>query len=137
MESILGTLLKDKNISFKVEDHIVYLLESPIGREKPTSKKQIVRGLITDDKGIPLTGVNISIKDMQTGSVSDIDGNYQIAVDTEKSDSRVFLYRIQNTGNPTERQEFPISHFTRGFSSARYGRNNRFGYKEARESPFI
>lgn len=32
LESILGTLLKDKNISFKVEDHIVYLLESPIGR---------------------------------------------------------------------------------------------------------
>ena len=83
LESILGTLLKDKNISFKVEDHIVYLLESPIGRDKPTSKKQIVRGLITDDKGIPLTGVNISIKDMRTGSVSDIDGNYQIAVDTE------------------------------------------------------
>ena len=91
IESILETLLKGKRISFKVEENIVYLLEYPVGSNRPSSKKQVVRGRIIDSKDMPLTGVNISIKDTPEGSVSDMDGNFLITVDRQNP-TLVFSY---------------------------------------------
>ncbi|TDQ11294.1 TonB-dependent receptor [Pedobacter metabolipauper] len=40
----------------------------------------IVTGKITDEKGLPLIGVNITIKGTQTGTSTDANGNYKIPV---------------------------------------------------------
>lgn len=49
-----------------------------------------VSGVVTSDKGEPLPGVTIKVKDSSTGVVSDFDGNYIIA--TELDSTLIFSY---------------------------------------------
>ena len=44
------------------------------------AQDKIVTGTITDAGGVPIPGANIIIKGTQTGTASDFDGNYSIAV---------------------------------------------------------
>ncbi|KOS05992.1 TonB-dependent receptor [Flavobacterium akiainvivens] len=41
-----------------------------------------VSGIVTDENGLPVPGVSIIIKDTTTGTMTDIDGNYQISSPT-------------------------------------------------------
>lgn len=40
--------------------------------------QNLIKGVVSDPSGIPLPGVNIVIKDTQTGTTTDFDGKYQI-----------------------------------------------------------
>lgn len=46
---------------------------------------QRITGSITDQKNIPIPGVNILLKGTKTGTISDVDGSYSINVPTVKS----------------------------------------------------
>ena len=52
--------------------------------------QQNVSGLIIDSQKIPLSGVNILVKGTQNGTMSDFDGNFQIAVNSGQT--LVFSY---------------------------------------------
>lgn len=52
----------------------------------------IVKGNVVDDTGEPLIGVTIMVSGTNGGTVSDIDGNYQINVPNPKSDELSFHY---------------------------------------------
>ena len=43
------------------------------------SQAKTVTGVVTDESGIPLPGVNVIIKTTTTGTTTDFDGNYKIA----------------------------------------------------------
>jgi TonB-linked SusC/RagA family outer membrane protein len=51
-----------------------------------------VRGHITDSRGEPLPGVNILIKGTTTGTITDVDGNYEIKVPNPSGDLLVFKF---------------------------------------------
>jgi TonB-linked SusC/RagA family outer membrane protein len=62
----------------------------PPGSDKESSVKDdlvafTVTGKVTDENGDPFPGVTISVKGTSTGTISDIDGNYSIEVENEKS----------------------------------------------------
>ncbi|MFA7141314.1 MAG: carboxypeptidase-like regulatory domain-containing protein, partial [Proteiniphilum sp.] len=51
-------------------------------QEKALSSKQLVTGLVKDENGETLIGVNIVVKGAETtGTVSDIDGRFSLSVD--------------------------------------------------------
>ena len=83
LEEVLNAVLKNKNISFKVEDSIVYLSNKPgntaTDQQKP-GKEQKITGQIIDETGEPLIGVNVLVKGSSTGVITDFDGNYTITV---------------------------------------------------------
>ncbi|MCK8521661.1 SusC/RagA family TonB-linked outer membrane protein [Aquimarina sp. D1M17] len=54
------------------------------------AQEKTVTGKITDDKGLPLPGVNIVVKNTNTGTQSDFDGVYSIQ--TSAGDVLVFSY---------------------------------------------
>lgn len=85
LENVLSTLLKNKNVSFKIEDNIVYLSEK--GLEEETIQQQVgkgrtLKGHIVDSKGEPLIGVSVLMKGTTTGVITDLDGNYEIRTNT-------------------------------------------------------
>ena len=45
------------------------------------SWSQILSGNVTDEQDVPLPGVNLIIKETNTGVSSDFDGNFQITVE--------------------------------------------------------
>lgn len=83
LEEVLNTVLKNKNISFKVEDSIVYLSNKPGNTatdQQKQDKEQKVTGQIIDETGEPLIGVNVLVKGSSNGVITDFDGNYTITV---------------------------------------------------------
>lgn len=63
IEDALNVILKGKNISYKVEDNIVYLSEKTATSQegKQQGKERTITGVVSDDMG-PLIGVNVLVK---------------------------------------------------------------------------
>lgn len=74
----LVSILSGSGLVYKVEnDHIII---TP-SESKTSSKKGVqktITGKITDEKGEALIGVNIQVKGVSTGTISDLDGNYSV-----------------------------------------------------------
>jgi len=60
----------------------VLILGMPGSGYAQTAKTITVTGLITDQGGEPLTGVNVIIKGKNKGTITDVDGKYQIVAAT-------------------------------------------------------
>ncbi|WP_308992398.1 TonB-dependent receptor [Mariniflexile litorale] len=45
----------------------------------------VITGIVTDSKGIPLPGVNVSEKNTNNGAITDFDGNFTIKVSSQNS----------------------------------------------------
>ena len=56
-----------------------------LGTSAFTQAQQKVTGIVTDNKGESIPGVNVLVKGTATGSITDIDGNYSITVPDTKS----------------------------------------------------
>lgn len=92
LETVLTTLLKGTNITYKVEDNIVYLSER--GEQAPKQKpeqERTVTGMVTDSNGEPLIGVSILVKGTSNGTITDMNGNYKITA-ANKNAVLVFSY---------------------------------------------
>lgn len=84
LEAVLNSLLKGTNISYKVEDSIVYLAEKNASEVslKADQQQQTVSGTVTDSKGEPLIGVSILVKGTENGTITNLDGNYTLTLNS-------------------------------------------------------
>ena len=83
LQTVLDAALKDKGITYKIEDNIVYLSVAPEGTQTPqqTGQERIITGTVTDATGEALIGVNVQVKGNPTaGTITDFDGNYSLSV---------------------------------------------------------
>lgn len=91
IDDALSAILKGKNISFKVEDNIVYLSEKSNSQQgNQQGKERTITGLVSDDMG-PLIGVNVLIKGSSVGCITDLDGNFTLST-TEENPVLLFSY---------------------------------------------
>lgn len=67
LTNVLNRLLKGKNISYKVEENIVYLSDKEESQvpQQQVGKERTVSGNVVDSKGEPLIGVSVLIKEQQ------------------------------------------------------------------------
>jgi TonB-linked SusC/RagA family outer membrane protein len=70
IKSILDNLFSSTNLSYKLVDTQIMISE-----QKLQAPKQI-KGVVKDQTGEPLPGVNVVIKGTTTGVITDIDGNF-------------------------------------------------------------
>lgn len=92
LEKVLNILLKGKNISYKIEENIIYLSdkeENPSTAQQQVGKERTITGQVIDSKGEPLIGVSILVKGTTDGAITDLDGNYKIVT---KSANPVIVY---------------------------------------------
>lgn len=91
LEQVLNTLLKNKDISYKIEENIIYLSEkeNSDSRQQQSGKERTITGQVVDAKGEPLIGVSILVKGTTDGAITDLDGNYKIVT---KSNNPVIVY---------------------------------------------
>ena len=95
LETVLNQALKGKDISFRVEENIVYLSEKTdapqdVNQQQP-GKERKVTGQVVDDLGEPLIGVNVLVKGTTTGVITDLDGNFTLNT-TEENPVIQFSY---------------------------------------------
>ncbi|MFV0269049.1 MAG: TonB-dependent receptor plug domain-containing protein, partial [Draconibacterium sp.] len=86
IEDILDELFSDKPISYKVIDRRIVLY--PKSNDDVPAKQQKshpVKGKVTSDAGEPIPGTTVRIKGTMVGTVTDMDGNYNLTDVNEKS----------------------------------------------------
>ncbi|NDV65869.1 TonB-dependent receptor [Bacteroides sp. 224] len=81
LEVVLNTLLKGKNISYKVEDNIVYLSEGKANEStKLINQERNVSGTVKDSQGEPIIGASVQVKGTEKGTITNLNGEYKLAV---------------------------------------------------------
>lgn len=102
IDDALNAILKGKDISFKVEDNVVYLSEKAASQQNGNQqgKERTITGVVSDDMG-PLIGVNVLVKGTSNGCITDLDGNFTLTT-TEANPVLQFSYIGYTT------QEIPV-----------------------------
>ena len=67
-------MLNPTNLTFEITNYQIALIV------KPLQKTKQIKGTVTDNNGVPITGVNVVVKGTTNGSVSDIDGKFTLNV---------------------------------------------------------
>ena len=97
IDEILNEVFKDSGISYIVKNKEV-ILNVQKTNSTQQKKKRIVTGTILDAvDDSPIIGANITIKgDKNTGTISDIDGNFSLAIPDNKT-ILVVTYTVRTT----------------------------------------
>lgn len=83
IETILASLLLGTNLTYSIEDDNILLIKKPEQPKATTTRTQqqvIVKGIIIDEEGYPVIGASILEKGTTNGTVTDMEGNFSIAL---------------------------------------------------------
>lgn len=91
IEEILSELFEGTSCTYRISDRQIFISgKSSAPNEQQQSKRKIT-GRVTDVKGEPLIGVNVTVDGDANGSITNMDGLYEIFV-TQKSVVLKFTY---------------------------------------------
>lgn len=81
---ILRTIFKNTDIVYAMQGNNIVLMKKS-SESIPVIQQRTVRitGIVTDEKGDPLAGVNVSAKGTTNGTITDIDGRFSIMAEPE------------------------------------------------------
>jgi len=80
LSDLLTNLLSERSLSYDLIDKVIVITPSSDIRD-PQQKKNTITGKITDNSGVPMTGVTVKVKDKSNvGTVTDINGKFTIIV---------------------------------------------------------
>jgi TonB-linked SusC/RagA family outer membrane protein len=85
IEEALTILLGEKKVSFVIEGDIIYLSLKNQKQRGSKQDKKLVTGTVVDENQEPLIGVSIAVKDSNTGTTTDLDGNYRIEIPSSQA----------------------------------------------------
>jgi TonB-linked SusC/RagA family outer membrane protein len=91
LSEILDQCFKDQPLTFVINDKTVVVKNKVISAETTTFQQIIVTGLVSDQKGQPLPGVNVKLKNTTTGVITNNDGNYSMNLSSGK-ETLIFSY---------------------------------------------
>lgn len=85
------------HLIFKLKDYriLTFLLIFVLTTSALFAQTMNITGQVTNEEGMPLAGVNVYVKNSQTGTLSDFDGNYQLTAPSNAT--LVFSYVGYNT----------------------------------------
>lgn len=84
VEDALKQLLTGTNLSYEIKNNKLYLVEKKNVEPQisPNQSKKIT-GLVTDEKGDPIIGASIVLKGSNTGTITNIDGEFALDVQNQ------------------------------------------------------
>ena len=79
VEEVLNGIFRNTPYQASFESDVIYITSRP---DVPQTQKETVKlsGTVTDPSGQPFPGVTVFLGNTNTGTVTDIDGNYQLSV---------------------------------------------------------
>ena len=75
MDNVLRTVLNGTGLTYSMERDIV-----TISKTEQQSNKRIATGIVSDEEGQPLPGVNVIISDLQRFAITANNGKYNIEI---------------------------------------------------------
>lgn len=82
IEEVLKQCFGNSNFTYTVVDKIITIKSIKKKKVKPTvvEKEKKVSGIVKDDKGVSLPGVSVIVVGTEIGTITNIDGEYEITV---------------------------------------------------------
>lgn len=109
IDAVLNQIFEGTNNTFKIYDRQIVIMtaetkEVPtvIATELPAEQRKEISGSVTDSKGVSLPGVTVVVKGTTTGTITNSDGKFKLAV---PNDARILVFSF--VGMKT--QEFAIA----------------------------
>lgn len=88
--NVLNTLFKGTSTDYKVRETQIILKAGTSEKAiNEVGKKEIIKGKIVDESGLPLPGATVKEVGKENATISDIDGNFELTV--ENSDAIVIV----------------------------------------------
>lgn len=85
IDKVLSDMLEDTGYSYQIIDNQIMIKLAEKQEKAPTSQqnqvRKIITGTVVNQTGMPVIGANIMIKGTSQGTITDIDGNFQLEVD--------------------------------------------------------
>lgn len=78
VEEILDKLFKDEPVKYQISDRQIVLSE--LSSPNSVQQDKALSGIVKDSKGEPIPGVSVLVKNTTIGSITDMDGNFQLSV---------------------------------------------------------
>ena len=88
INEVLDKLFEGTNNIYKVSGRQVYISKEPeqnIFKREPQQLRNQITGKVTDEDGAPVIGANVVEKGTTNGTVTDMNGNFSLAVDENSS----------------------------------------------------
>lgn len=80
ISQVLDVVFKGTPVSYTIDGRQIVLSSDDQVINSNSAQQQKVNGTVTDAEGQPLPGVTVVVKGTTTGTVTDVDGNYNIPV---------------------------------------------------------
>jgi TonB-linked SusC/RagA family outer membrane protein len=84
IKDILKDILSN-DTKFIVSDRQIILTQSDVTSLSAAMQQKKITGIVTDESGNPMPGVNIQVEGTTTGAISDIGGKYSIAISNDNA----------------------------------------------------
>ena len=107
IHDILDEIFKGTSISYTVMDKQIILSAKPLSQNAEDDAVIPVKGVVRDAKGDPLIGVNVKVKGLSIGTITDVDGNFTIK--TKKGSVLEFSYVGYTVRNVTITSDKPLT----------------------------
>ncbi len=91
----LSLLLAGHTVSAVIppEGNAIEIVENEVvSRPDPTQDSQTISGIVKDENNEPMAGVNIYFQNSYTGTVSDVNGNFQLTGSFNSGDKIIFSF---------------------------------------------
>ncbi|MDR0544822.1 MAG: SusC/RagA family TonB-linked outer membrane protein [Odoribacteraceae bacterium] len=79
VEDVLDRCLEHTGLSYVIDDDIVIIRVVRSPRQQQQVKMARVSGVVTDEKNLPLPGVNVRLKESSLGASTDANGRYSLS----------------------------------------------------------
>lgn len=83
IKDVLDKIFENTEVAYKMEDNFVILLPKNVADEWLNKTVQqtgkTITGVVTDNSGNPIPGVSVVVKNTTIGTITDIDGKYQLS----------------------------------------------------------
>lgn len=104
VESVLKEVLNGTGLTYKFERNLITIL--PEKKEAPA--QWTIKGVVKDEQGNPLPGVNILVKGSTSGVISDVNGLFQLKLASKESPVLVFSFIGFETTEVTVKDNTPL-----------------------------
>lgn len=116
LSNVINQIFDGQNVSYTVEGKKIVVKPQP-QQEKTTVKStnqgknntKKVRGRIVDEKGEPIVGATVKVKGSSDGTITDLDGNYTLAVPANSELEVSYIGFVTQQVSVSHKQELDIT----------------------------
>lgn len=91
LDKALDAFFKDKPITYTINNHVVVVKYKPVQLDPQPKQAIAITGKVTDEKKLPLPGVNVTLKGTTNTVTTDSNGDFKITV-PDNGGTLVFSY---------------------------------------------